>query len=487
MLHDGLLELGRREAVNGGCVGEYLGHHGATGLRVVAELDLDHDRPSVRTSAWSSAQRPCSATHWSAIPNVDGRRRCASATSSWRSDCLADSGRARTVEALVTEVGERTAQASRQATQATDEAIQKAAATIESSTTAARTAIGELGAEARRAFSENVDAAGKALCGKVNRLLGGEHPELLARLTPVVERFGRELETRSSQQTSELIAKAARQFDPADPTSPMAQQARTLAEQQQKLAAALAKDNSDLARKIDELAETVKLAQAATTARAAAVRASTLKGKPFEQALHTVLGELATGFGDEYLDTSATAGVLAHNRKGDGVLVVHGGAVRVVVEMSDSNRGTAWGAYLDETERNRDARASLGIVRSADQLGGHTVVSLGPRRLVLAFDPGVDSMDLLRTVLQLLRLGALTAAHGEQAGEVRTAEEKITAALGVLDRIDKVAKSVGLIRQHATTIGDQSEALRTELSRLLTQARAALGAIDDSGAGDAAA
>jgi hypothetical protein len=75
--------------------------------------------------------------------------------------------------------------------------------------------------------------------------------------------FGRDVETRSSQQTGELMAKAARQFDPADPTSPMAQQARWLADQQQKLAEALAKDNTHLARKVAELVETVKLAQAA--------------------------------------------------------------------------------------------------------------------------------------------------------------------------------------------------------------------------------
>lgn len=60
-------------------------------------------------------------------------------------------------------------------------------------------------------------------------------------------------------------------------------------------------------------------------------------------------------------------------------------------------------------------------------------------------------------------------------------------AIGVLVRIDKITKSVGLIQQHATTVGDQSEALRTELSRLLTQARAALATASDEGARDAAA
>jgi hypothetical protein len=213
---------------------------------------------------------------------------------------------------------------------------------------------------------------------------------------------------------------------------------------------------------------------------------STLTGKPFEDALHLVLAELAAGYGDEYVDTSATVGLFRSNRKGDGVLAVNGGDVRIVVEMTDSER-KGWGAYLSEAERNRGARASLGIVRTAAQLGGHGVVSLGPRRLLLAFDPETDSADLLRVVLQLLRLAAQTAVHDERSGEVRVAEEKIGEAIGVLGRIDKVTKAVGIIRREATTIGDQSEALHTELSRLLSQARTALGAATDTGAGDAAA
>ena len=194
---------------------------------------------------------------------------------------------------------------------------------------------------------------------------------------------------------------------------------------------------------------------------------------------------MATGFGDEYLVTARKAGRFPNNKKGDGVLAVNGGDVRVTVEMSDSHRN-GWSDYLRDAERNRDAIASLGIVKSVEQLGGHSVLSLGPRRLVIAFDPATQSPDLLRTVLQLLRLAALAAAGGQQAGDVRIAEEKITSALGVLARIDEITKSVGLIQRHATTIGGQSEALHAELSRLLTQARSALDA-HSSAADDAAA
>lgn len=389
------------------------------------------------------------------------------------------------LDALVADVGERTSQLSRDAERATGEAIQQAAATIEASTAAMRGTIDEIALQTRRTFTESVETAGTALRGDLTRLLGGENPELLARLVPVVERFGRELEARTTAQTGELVARAARLLDPADPASPAAQQARALAEQQERLAATLGADTQVLTQKIDALAETVKLAQAASTARAAVVRVSALKGDEFEDALQALLAELAAGFGDEYLVTARKAGRLPNNKKGDGVLAVNGGDVRVAVEMSDSHRN-GWSDYLRDNERNRDAVASLGIVRSVEQLGGHSVLSLGPRRLVIAFDPATESPDLLRTVLQLLRLAALAAASGQQAGDVRIAEEKITAALGVLARIDDITKSVGLIQRHATSIGGQSEALHAELSRLLTQARSALGA-PGSEADDAAA
>lgn len=57
----------------------------------------------------------------------------------------------------------------------------------------------------------------------------------------------------------------------------------------------------------------------------------------------------------------------------------------------------------------------------------------------------------------------------------------------MLGRIDKVTKSAGLIRQHASTIGDASESLRGELSRLLPQDLSALTATTDSRADNATA
>src|SRR3954463_15691846 len=108
---------------------------------------------------------------------------------------------------------------------------------------------------------------------------------------------------------------------------------------------------------------------------------------------------IAAGLGDEYTETGATVGQLSRAKKGDGLLDLSGGSARLVLEMTDSNR-TGWTAYLDEAERNRGANASLGLVRHIDQNAGQTFRSLGNRRVVMAFDPGNDDPELLRTVVQ---------------------------------------------------------------------------------------
>ncbi|WP_175582732.1 hypothetical protein [Nocardioides guangzhouensis] len=101
--------------------------------------------------------------------------------------------------------------------------------------------------------------------------------------------------------------------------------------------------------------------------------------------------DVAAGLGDAYDDTGAVVGILRRNKKGDGVLAVGGGDVRVVLEMTDSAR-TGWNDYLDEAERNRDAVAvALGLVRTAEQNGGQTIRMMAARRIVMAFDSETDA------------------------------------------------------------------------------------------------
>jgi hypothetical protein len=357
---------------------------------------------------------------------------------------------------------------------------------MERASAEAKKVISDAGTSARQSFSDNVDGARRSLADEINRLVGGSNPELLAKLGPVLDKFSHELDERASKQTSELITKVTRQFDPADPTSPMAKHNQELSRQQRSLSDTLEKNHKELEAKVDELATAFRVARSASEAAAATAKVTTLKGGTFEQGLHQHLSEIAAGLGDEYTETGATPGAISRCKKGDGLLDVDGGAVRVVIEMTDSKR-TVWNAYLEEAERNRGALASLGIVRTSDQLGGRTLQSLGSRRILMAFDPDTDDPALLRTVVQLLRLSALSASVRQDNAEIETAQEKITEALGLLVKIDEIKRLAGLISTNAGKIDRESDLLRGSMDRLLTHAQKALaGAVGGTSDGIAA-
>jgi hypothetical protein len=111
---------------------------------------------------------------------------------------------------------------------------------------------------------------------------------------------------------------------------------------------------------------------------------------------------------------------------------------------------------------------------------------LGARRIVLAFDPEADSPDLLRTVVQIVRLAAAAASKRDTDGEIVTAQEKIDEALVTLSKIDTIEQTAGLISKSALKISSESGTLRTEITRLLRQAAAALVGAKASGADVAA-
>jgi len=377
------------------------------------------------------------------------------------------------LEGLVNDVGARTAEASTRAATATGEAVAKAAAALEEASTAARKAITDAGIAARRSFGDNVDGAKKALTDEINRLLGGENPELLGRITPMLETFSRNLNDRVATQTTELIANAARQFDPTDPTSPMAKHNVELKQQQMALTEVLRANHQALEAKVDELTLAVTVNKAAVEAAARTARLTPLKGDTYEQSIDRVMVEIAAGIGCEYVATGAQIGNIRNCRKGDGVLTAADGRANVVLEMTDSARKN-WLGYLDEAERNRDAAASLGLVPTADLNDGHSFRSLGQRRIVMAFDPATDDVDLLRVVVQVLRLGALSAGARQDIGEIEPAREKLVEAVAMLTQIDEVKRLAGLIKGHAAKIDLESDAVRTNLERLLTQAQTAL-------------
>ncbi len=375
----------------------------------------------------------------------------------------------RALERMLKDVGDKTADSTTKAAEVTGRAVKEASEAVTRAANEARNAITEVDAQSRQEFTAAVAAAKHDLNTEVRRIFGGESPEFLERLQPLLDKFSTDLDTKVSAGTSELLAKAAKQFDPTDPTSPMAKHMAALGARQEQLTQQLNKNHAELASKVDQLSMALKVQEAKTTL----AKVMPIKGDSYARQVHAVMLDIAGGLGDEYDDTSATAGRLPQCKKGDGVLTIDAGSARVVIEATDSARA-GWSEYLDEAERNRGADASLGLVRTSTQNGSQTIRVIGARRVVMAFDPENDDPHLLRTVVMLLRTMAIATTSRKGAHEIATAEEKINEALAQLAKIDSVKKLVGTIQKNATKIDGECTSLDSSIRRILDQALDAL-------------
>lgn len=371
------------------------------------------------------------------------------------------------LERLVAEVGSKTVESSTRAAEATAKAASGAAETMGKATEAARKVIAETEAASRKSFAETVEVSTKALRDEVERLVGGDDPELLAKLAPVLDAAGRKMGEQAFEQTDKLLAKVSRQFDPADPTSPFAKQAAALADQQKSLTASMDKNHLALVGKVDELAKAVEVQKAAEAAAAKTASVTPLKGDTFESQINAVMDQIAVGLGDEYVETGGFAGAIARCKKGDGVLDVAAGQAKVVIEMHDSTDGRGWNEYLDIAEQNREAYASVGVVRTVAQNKGQTIRVFSSRRLVIAFDPMTDDTDLLRTVVHLVRASAIAASSRRDVEGLATAEESIQSAMTLLDGINTIRKASGSVRKGADTIDKECNSVQTGITRHL--------------------
>ena len=375
----------------------------------------------------------------------------------------------RALERMLKDVGDKTAEATRQAGEATTMATRSATETVTKAAADAKKAITEADEVTRKHLAEAVASTKNDLLAETRRLFGGENPELLERLQPVLDRFSVALEKQVQTGTSELLAKATKQLDPSDPTSPMAKHAAALAEQQERFTKQIEKGQNELSAKVDALSTALKVQDARSTL----AKVTPIKGGSFEDQIHALMNDIAAGLGDAYEDTTTKTGLVPRSKKGDGLLVVAGQGARVVLEMTDSARAN-WGEYFDEAERNRGASASLGVVRTTDQNSGHSIRVLGQRRVVVAFDPDEDDAEVLRTVALLLRTVAIAAAVRTGAAEIDTAEEKIGEAVAQLDKIDAIKKTAGSIQKGALKIESECTSITTSIRRLLDQALVSL-------------
>lgn len=388
---------------------------------------------------------------------------------------LSATGQAQETQALqrmIGELGDKATQSTNDAADLTSRAARTASEVVTKAAADAQKAFRDADAATRRSLTESVNAARVEMMNHLTTLFGGAEPEVISRFTPLLEKFATDLEHRAAVSTTELLTKAAKQFDPTDSTSPMAKHAAELTARQDKLTERIDMQHAELKAKLEDVTTALKIRDA----RARITKTTPLKGDSYADGVHAVLTNIAAGLGDDYADTGNVGGAVSRSMKGDGVLTVDDDT-RVVFEMTDSKR-SGWADYLAEAERNRRAGASLGLVRSSLQNGGETIRVLGRRRIVMAFDPTSDDPQLLRTVVQLLRTTAAAASSKSGSEGIAIADSKIVEAIEQLTKIDDLKKAAGTIQKSALKMETTCTAVSAGIERLLTEATTALASVE---------
>ncbi len=302
------------------------------------------------------------------------------------------------VQQAVRSASEQVSDATKRATEASEDAVRRA---TESLTSATR--------QVHQDLSEQVE-----------RLVGGDNPELLGRLQPVLAGVGATLE----KQVAEAVTAAN----------------RLVAEESQ--------------RRHDQLTDLIRAVQQDVAVKTAATQirnVTTIKGLDYESCVHDGFEQVAAQMGDEYQRTGEFAGRLSRNKKGDGVLVIDGGTARIVIEAHDGS-SKEWGSYLAEAEQNRGASAAIGVVRHVDDNCGRALRVVAQKRVVVAYDPDHDDTELLHTAALLMRAVALTTSGRFGPDGIATANEHIQEALTALEGLEDAKKSARHIISNAETI-----------------------------------
>lgn len=206
------------------------------------------------------------------------------------------------------------------------------------------------------------------------------------------------------------------------------------------------------------------------------------KGFVYEAAIHLVLEEIAALFGDQYVDTSKTTGRIAQCKKGDALLTladeigVTADAARVVIEMSDADEQRRdWPTYLEDAQRNRGAQVSLGLVRRKKQVpGGRGIRIYGFNRIVFAFDPSVDDVDLLHCVIAMLRNRAIFERARSGGAHITVAQDRLAHAERLRVKLSGLRTEAARARKLTDKIAEGLDGLDPRLARALNETREAL-------------
>ena len=223
---------------------------------------------------------------------------------------------------------------------------------------------------------------------------------------------------------------------------------------------------TEMATGFKEIGEKRAALEAAGAARASERSRSAAKGADFEDAIETMLGELARGSGDMLERTGTDTGTLMTSKKGDFVLTLDadataGADLRVVVECKDRYvSGRAMRDELREAKSNRDAAVAVVVFTPAHAPAGIAPFDVRAGDVYCVVDPAAPDAATLEAAVRLARLLAL------QTLRTRDVEVDAAAVAEALKGVREQLETLRALKLALTSIGSSAKEVYAGLDRL---------------------
>jgi hypothetical protein len=296
-----------------------------------------------------------------------------------------------------------------------------------------------------------------AMSKDLEKMTGGEDSPIRKGLQKQLEEISKSLTDNFTRATVHQKDEIAKMLDSENAQSPLRLMSQNIS-------------------KLGESVAEIQKSMSETKGRSIEAGRGTSKGHDYESKVVAAVSEVAGSFGDEPLATGGTPG-RGKSKMGDAVIYLREGLsvkAKLVVEAKDMSSKKTDSArrkyWMEQAEGAREARGAIGFLglckNLEDMPGGNRISVLDKlgQNLVLAYDPDIDSPDLLFLVYQVVKMHSLSIiGSGAEINPVAI-NGYIEESLSMLDRFTQVDDSVQVIKKEATNISSLGESIKDALT-----------------------
>jgi hypothetical protein len=308
--------------------------------------------------------------------------------------------------------------------------------------------IAELTAEDGK-LSSLVDGAFKGFTEDIQKLTAGEDSPIREGIKKQMSELAAKLVDDFARESGRQKEEIAKLLDPANAGSPM----RQLAIQLEGVAKAVTEVQNEMSKEV---------------AVAEIIDNSTHGGVPYEEAVVSVVQQIANLAGDDCEATGDKVGLMPRRKSGDGVVSLKQGdatKARIVLEAKNSSLDRKeWEKEIKDSKENRDATGFIGFAKHSNYLPNGGRVQIIDRQTVLvAYDPAIDDPQIVALVYQIVKMNTLALSGTIDEDVVRIVNDHLDQAMAHFKKFDQLKKDIRQVENLSKSIHSNVSFLQEEI------------------------